>query len=74
MPIAGNKLANERQQQQQQQVENETLLCTTRYSLVLVSVIFCSVQLLTVAVCMVSWIHRRDIKFKPQKPTLGRLY
>lgn len=47
------------------------LLCTTRSSLVLTAVAFCALQLLTISVCVATWLyHRRrhrdaDFKIRP---------
>lgn len=47
------------------------LLCTTRSSLVLTAVAFCALQLLTISICVATWLyHRRrhrdaDFKIRP---------
>lgn len=54
---------------------NRALLCTTRSSLVLASFAFCTVQFLTIALCVISWLHKKEaIKFRVKHPSEERFY
>lgn len=65
---------NKAESLEEQSADNGTLLCTTKHSLVLASIAFCTIQFITISLCLITWIHKKDTKFKVRHPIEERLY